>query len=158
MAAIVTLDDGRAFYASNAQISGAYYQIGKAVCDRPRLRHWLLDLSERCAPFFDIDVRGLESADRDEFWRAAKRAYEEAPSRHEDKEIEFQTSASTYCVGRLLEEKAKIDAGEPPEDLSPYEIRRMDIDDVWLSESELEEVFQTRAKEYLKYLSAQPKH
>ena len=161
MAAILTLDDGRIFEASNIMISGAYYHIGMQVAERPRLRNWLLDLSTQCAPFFDIDIRGLEPEDREEFWKAVRRAIPALVELHGPEILEFERSPSAWCVQAMLQEKDKMDAGEPGErSIRPWlpaipdeGMCPVDLDSVWHSETELKEMFTEGQEEYARLRS-----
>jgi hypothetical protein len=153
MAAILYLDDGRKFLTSNIAISGAYFLIAREVRNRPRLRLWLIDLSEQCAPFFDIDMRALAPEDRREFWAAAKRAFDAVAATAEPGFLDKPNSWVANCLNGLLLEKGKIDRGEPPPpgehkaDILPTD---MDLDR-WFDDRDVEEIFQQREAEYQRF-------
>jgi len=55
MAGIVTIDDSTAVHASDLGMSGALWKIGAAILDIDRrLACWLIDKSQRVAPFVDF--------------------------------------------------------------------------------------------------------
>lgn len=136
MAAILSLDDGRKFLASNMGISGAFFLMSRQLPDNPSLARWLFDKSEQCAPFFDIDTRAFSDSDRVDFWRAAKRAQAELLESFEPVFFEQTYSASEDCLKRLVVERLRIDADEPAtegyrEPLEPFQ--QIDVNDTWQS-------------------------
>lgn len=137
MAAILHLDDGRTFHAPNRGISGAYELIGLQVAARPRLRHWLVDRSFQCAPFFDIDTRGFEPEDREEFWAAARRALDAVIARHGPEILASDNSPAAYCLNRLVAEKEKIERGEASGGPTREDVEPVVLDGIWYSEEEL---------------------
>jgi hypothetical protein len=154
LAAILILDDGRDSGCSNIAISGAYWLMAREA-RRPRLRLWLLDLSAQCAPFFDIDTRALTPEDRDEFWAAARRAFDALAARSEPDFLEKPNSYAANCLHRLLVEKESIDRGETvaPERIQA-ELYPTDIEqDRWFTDEEVEARFQAKEAEFQEFLA-----
>lgn len=154
MSAILYLDDGRSCWGSNIAASGVYFLVAREV-RRPRLRLWLFDLSEQCAPFFDIDTRALSREDRKEFWAAAQRAFDELVARLGPGLLDRPNSWTADLLHRLLEEKDNIARGVPPspderrEDVIPIDIE----EDRWLTDEEAEALFEQREAAFLRGIS-----
>lgn len=141
MAAIIKLDDGRFFRGSNLGTGGMLCLISREVGDGyNRLRRWLADVSNRCAPFMDFDTRGLPEADRAEFWRAAERALATLASRGPS--IPEQGLAAE-CLNRLVQMNRHRVFGEPlpptsdsdDYDPRPFDGQMVDMDQIWSDEA-----------------------
>jgi hypothetical protein len=137
MAAIIKLDDGRLFRGSNLGTGGMLYLISSEVSDsHSRLRQWLADVSNRCAPFMDFDTRGLPEADRAEFWRAAEAALATLASRQP---LIQEQSHAAECLIRLIQMNRHRVFGDPlpptcdsdDYDPRPFDGRMVDMDQIW---------------------------
>lgn len=133
MTAFIRLDDGRCLWRSNVIMASLYSRVSDQVsADHPRLKRWLRDLSDRCAPFTDIDIRGLVESDRVEFYAAASKAAHDKYS--------GVKGGSTEALEMLLRMKESIDRGEPPLTLSDFnQIMEFDgtmedLDQLWSDE------------------------
>ncbi len=138
MAAIIILEDGRAFMGSNLGVTAMLSLMADQVSsNRPKLALWLADMSDRCAPFLDFDVRGLTSEDRAEFWAAAQRAFSALEAKHGPGFLEHENAYSANCLDKLLRMHRSIEAGQPPLILSdfdephPFDGQVIDLDFLW---------------------------
>lgn len=122
MACIVNLEDGSDICASNMGFSGALASIGEAVSDTDaRLSRWLVDVSDRVAPFMDFDLRGLSSDRRRSFWLGVERAYEKCA--HWDQERFYSPSVDVirqFYERRAVQETSSIENVDP-----------IDLDEIW---------------------------
>jgi hypothetical protein len=122
MAGIVVLEDGSDIYTSNMGLGGALAAIGEAIPDiDARLSRWLLDVSERCAPFMDFDLRGLSADSRRSFWIGVDRAY----AKGADWDLDASFSPSVAVV-RLFHERRDVQGFPFSENVDP-----IDLDEIW---------------------------
>ena len=78
MSVILTLEDGRQLQGCTLGMAGMFTLISGAMPSRiGRLKIWLADLDNRCAPFLDFDMRGIPASDRDIFYASAEIAFKE---------------------------------------------------------------------------------
>jgi hypothetical protein len=129
------LDDGRGFWRSNLTMSGVYHRIALAIDDsHSQFKRWLFDMSNRCAPCMDFDLRGLPKECRLEFHRAAKVAFEQLTSEANAGRVPQNTVDPLQTLVRM---KESMDRGEPPLTLSDDEhVQRfngfdVDLDEIW---------------------------
>ena len=132
MSAFITLEDGRSLYCSNLATGGMLWLVSQQVSDgHPKLRRWLADVSKRPAPFMDFDVRGFSSADRMEFYIAARRA-KEALSEADPNAV--QKGGSIEALAALLKMKDSLDRGEPPSDdttVRDFDGAEIELSQIW---------------------------
>lgn len=122
MACMVKLEDGSDIYVSNLGFSGALTSIGEAISDTDaRLSRWLLDISDRVAPFADFDLRGLTSDSRRSFWLGVERAHER--SAHWDQKASYSPSVD---VIRQFYERRAVREVSSLENVDP-----IDLDEIW---------------------------
>lgn len=116
----IVLDDGRVWWSSTIVVANVLHEIGKEVLDyNPQLSRWLLDLSDRPAPFMHFDIRGLTNLDATDFYRGALSVYKRLSIQHGDSWLSSNIGAS---FNRLIEMHHKIKAGEPPENFTDSEV------------------------------------
>ncbi len=128
MAGIIKLDDGSDIYASNMGVAGALERIGHSVFDiDARLSRWLLDVSQRTAPFMDIDLRGLSVASRIAFWTGVDRACESVVEW--DQEASYSPSVE---VIRFLHEKRGVQGA-----VSDEPVLEIDLGEIWFDEQDV---------------------
>jgi hypothetical protein len=124
MASIIKLEDGSDIYASNIGVAGALAEIGAAISDTDvRLSRWLLDVSERTAPFTDFDLRGLSPDSRASFWLGVERANE--------KFSHLDLKPNSWAVGviRMFYERRAAREVSSPAHVSP-----IDLDEIWFDD------------------------
>jgi hypothetical protein len=135
MAAILTLDDGRHFMAPNLGIVGVYALLSRHLPHNRALARWLFDKSHQCAPFFDIDTREFNEADRLDFWGAVQKAVEALES------YDGPERGSVYYVRALATAKSAIDRGDPVppgEWRDVFDDEKIDPLDTWQTAAELD--------------------
>ncbi|MBB2749762.1 UNVERIFIED_ORG: GNAT superfamily N-acetyltransferase [Rhizobium aethiopicum] len=126
MAGIVRIDDNTAVHASNLGMSGALWKIGAAILDIDRhLACWLIDKSQRTAPFGDFDLRGLSPEARATFWIGVERANEK--SRDWDQDAVYSPSVEAV---RSFHEKRGPQCDGDEEKVDP-----IDLDEIWFEEN-----------------------
>lgn len=139
MAAFIVLDDGRILWRSNLTLSSLYYLIANEVpTEYQDLKRWLIDMSNRPAPFLDIDIRGLEPEYRKVFYSSAQAAQKKLDQR--EPKI---TEGSAEALSVLLKMKESIDNGEPPLSLSDdnkvheFSVEfTVDLNEIWFTDQE----------------------
>jgi hypothetical protein len=122
VACIIFTEDGSDIYASTLGASGAFAKIGAAITDTDvRLARWLTDVSQRPAPFLDLDLRALSSESRTAFWLGVERAVEQIA--FWDQSAEF--SWTVDVIRQLYERRGAKD------ELFDVQIPSIDLDDLW---------------------------
>jgi hypothetical protein len=131
VAVIIWLEDGRDLYAPNVGIRGMYACIAEQISnDFQDLKNWLFDMSKRCAPFLDMDIRGLTETHRKEFWRAAEVAFEVMLKTYNNI-LERPYAYPAHCLKWLLDLHRSIESGEPPEISKDFDGEMIDLNDLW---------------------------
>ena len=116
----IVLDDGRVWWSATIVVANVLYEIGQEVKEYNQpLSAWLIDVSDRPAPFMHFDIRGLSSSDTADFYRGASAAYMRLVSLNEKAWVKSNLGAS---FGRLLEMRQKIETGEAPEIFTDSEV------------------------------------
>ena len=138
MAAIITLEDGRSFYGSTLGVGGALCLIAKQVAQvYLPLKQWLEDMSDRCAPFVDFDIRGLVPEHRQVFWCACERAFEQLEQGFGPELLSHENAYAANALDRLLRMHRSTEAGEPPEalndlsDVKSFDGEPINLGDLW---------------------------
>lgn len=128
MAAILVLDDGRAFRASSLGFDGMLSLIADAIEPRqPKLAKWLRDKGRRPAPFQDFDLRGVNSEDRALFWTGCRNAHANYIERHR---VVAEDARSVHLLARLLAEHVAISRGDAPPEVLPLS-ENVDYEELW---------------------------
>lgn len=130
MSAIIKLEDGRSFHRNSITVELILQAIASQLAPpQRRLQLWLEDKSQRCNPFMDFDLRGLDEWDRDAFWGAALAVKDT---------IEEGVRPS---LEHLLAMHRSIEAGEPPSALNDHEKVYLfhpdwaeDLDELWFKD------------------------
>ena len=141
MTAIIILEDGRALDGSNIGMAGMLETISKAIGDTdPPLSAWLFDMSNRTSPFFDFDIRSLQTAQRRVFFQAAERDLQRRIAMYGRPEDWGKNHYSGHCLIRLLKMQESITRGEPPGSMNDFDTvfefdgNAQDLSDLWFPE------------------------
>ena len=127
---------------STLGVTGALDLIADEAGERPALARWLSDMSHRCAPFVDFDIRGLSEYDRIVFWSAAERALKALAEKWGPGFLEIENMWSGNVLNDLLEMRKRILAGEPASKLSDFKVvfkfdgQPIDLNELWFDGDE----------------------
>lgn len=137
MAAIIKFEDGRAIYSSTLGTAAGLELIAGAIDENEqKLKIWLSDVSDRCAPFLDFDLRGLTEQHRTVFWHAADSAFRSLVTNNPDI-LDAPNAFSARFLNRLLAMHQSVLSGEPPQALSDFQEvfefdgQMIDLDELW---------------------------
>ena len=121
---------------------------------RPRLRNWLFDKSEQCAPFYDIDTRDFAPDDRTAFWAAVTSAFDALATRSAPGFLDEANSWTANCLNNLLTAKRAIDAGDPPPDDVRPPFGSVDLDETWMKSPMIEQEFARHEAAFQEFLAS----
>lgn len=93
-----------------------------------RMKCWLIDNAERCAPCMDFDVRGFPIEARTAFWVATRQAAEKITAEY------AKTNWTGNRIMLLLRMHDGIEPLEDGEEFKPYDdCQEVDFDDLWFT-------------------------
>lgn len=114
------LEDGRVWCASTIVVANVLYEIGTELLNNnPQLSRWLIDLSDRPAPFMHFDIRGLTSQDTSDFYLGAINAFKRLSIKHGNDWLNSSFGAS---FNKLIQMHHKIKAHDLPEEFTDSEV------------------------------------
>jgi hypothetical protein len=138
----IALENGETLHGSNIGVSGLLILTAREIDPSfSDFRRWLADVSERTAPFLDFDLRGLSREHRQEFWRAAQRAYDKLVLKFGPDLLERENAYTSNCLHRMLTMHARI-PDDIPGSLPREACYGFDIDfgELWCDDAELEKL------------------
>jgi hypothetical protein len=140
----IVLEDGRVLCGSNFGMSGMLERIAELLPPpQAKLARWLVD---KCGDGYSIfggfDLRGLTTEDREAFWEVAERDLRRRIEIHGPPQAWGENHYSGDCLIRLLEMRASMLRGEPPDAMNdsvePLDFDGImeDLDDIWFPTSQ----------------------
>lgn len=140
----IVLEDGRVLSGSNLGMTGMLERIAELLPPpQAKLAHWLMDKCEHGYSIFGgFDLRGLTLDDREAFWKVAERDLQRRVEIHGAPQAWGENHYSGTCLLRLLEMRASMFRGEPPDAMNdfpkPFDFdgTMEDLDDIWFPTSQ----------------------
>ncbi len=140
----IVLEDGRVLRGSNFGMSGMLERIAELLPPpQVKLSRWLVDKSgDGYSIFGGFDLRGLTTEDREAFWEVAERDLQRRIEIHGPPQAWGESHYSGDCLIRLLEMRASMLRGEPPDAMNdsvePFDFDGImeDLDDIWFPTSQ----------------------